>query len=74
MGTADAVPIKATLVTDSHLRFMEAVMNKISSQGSASFSQSHRVPADTNNGIPGYERMSFEQRRFAQDQQAARRR
>lgn len=73
MGTADAVPIKATLVTDSHLRFVEAVMQKLTSQGSASFSQSHRVPADTE-AIPNYANMSFEQRRFAQDQAAARRR
>jgi hypothetical protein len=73
MGTKDAAPIRATICTDSHLRFMEAVMNKISSQGVASFSQSHRVAPDDNK-IPGYEKMSFEQRRFAQDQRAARER
>jgi hypothetical protein len=72
VGEADAAPIKATLVTDSHLRFMETIMNKLTSQGGASFSQSHRVPPDTAK-IPGYEGMSFEQRRLAQDQNAARR-
>jgi hypothetical protein len=73
MGEADAKPIRATIVTDAHLRFYEKLMQKISSQSTASFSQSHRVAPDTN-PIPGYETMSFEQRRYAQDQLAARRR
>lgn len=73
VGEADAAPIRATLVTDSHLRFYETLMTKLTSQGSASFSQQHRVPAEER-GIPGFENMSFEQRRYAQDQQAARRR
>jgi hypothetical protein len=73
MGEADAKPIRATIVTDAHLRFYEKLMNKISSQGAASFSQQHRAAPDTN-PIPGYESMSFEQRRQAQDQNAARRR
>jgi hypothetical protein len=72
MGDADAKPIVATIFTDAHLRFYEKMMNKVSSQGSASFSQSHRAAPD-NNPIPGYETMSFEQRRFAQDQLLARR-
>jgi hypothetical protein len=73
VGDADAKPILATIVTDAHLRFYEKMHQRITSQGSASFSQSHRVPpADT--GIPGYENMSFEQRRHAQDQTVARRR
>ena len=73
VGEADARPIRATIVTDAHLRFYEKLMNKISSQGAAGFSQSHRVPPDTA-GIPGYDKMSFEQRRQAQDNLAARRR
>jgi hypothetical protein len=72
MGEADAKPIRATIVTDAHLRFYEKLMNKISSQGAAGFSQSHRAPPDTN-PIPGFDNMSFEQRRQAQDQNAARR-
>jgi hypothetical protein len=72
MGEADAAPIKATLVTDAHLRFYEKMMQKVSSQGAASFSQSHRTAPD-NNPIPGYENMSFEQKRYAQEQNAARR-
>ncbi len=72
VGTADAAPIRATMVTNSHLVFMEKVMAKLESQGVGSFSQSHRVtPEDAK--IPGYDNMSFEQRRFAQDQMAARR-
>jgi hypothetical protein len=72
VGAADAAPIKATIVTDAHVRFYETIMNKLTSQGGASFSQSHRVPPETG-GIPGYENMSFAQKRFAQDQIAARR-
>jgi hypothetical protein len=73
MGEADAAPIRATIVTAAHLRFYEKLMNKVSSQGAASFSQSHRVAPDTSGSIPGYDKMSFEQRRFAQDQLIARR-
>jgi transcriptional regulator with XRE-family HTH domain len=73
MGEADAKQIRALIVTDSMLRYHERLMQKVSSQGSASFTQQHRVPPDDKT-IPGYEGMSFEQRRQAQDQQAARRR
>jgi hypothetical protein len=73
VGDADARPILSTLVTDSHLRFYERLQQRITSQGSASFSQSHRVPPDSKS-IPGYDGMSFEQRRFAQDQLAQQRR
>jgi hypothetical protein len=73
VGDADARPIIATLITDSHLRFYEKLYHKITSQGVASFSQSHRVPPDTD-AIPGYANMSFEQRRQAQDNLAVRRR
>jgi hypothetical protein len=73
VGDADAKPILATIVTDAHLRFYEKMHDRITSQGGASFSQSHRVPPD-DTGIPGYEGMSFEQRRFAQDQRLTQRR
>jgi hypothetical protein len=72
VGDADAKPILATMVTDAHLRFFEKMQQRITTQGSASFSQSHGVAPDAK--IPGFENMSFEQKRFAQDQQAARRR
>jgi hypothetical protein len=73
VGDADAKPIIATLVTDAHLRFYEKLQQKVTSQGAASFSASHRIPAD-DKAIPGYDGMSFEQRRYAQDQRAATRR
>lgn len=72
VGEADAKPIRATIITDAHLRFYETVMSKITSQGAASFSQSHRVPPEDSSKIPGFENMSFEQRRQAQDRNAAR--
>jgi hypothetical protein len=72
VGDADAKPILATMVTDSHLRFFEKMQQRINSQGTASFSQQHRAGPDTDT-IPGYENMSFAERRFAQDQIAARR-
>jgi hypothetical protein len=72
VGDTDAKPILATIVTDSHLRFYEKMHHKITSQGAASFSASHRVAPDSND-IPGFDKMTFEQRRFAQDQAAARR-
>jgi hypothetical protein len=47
-------------------------MQKFVSQGSPAFSANGRTNTDANGKIPGYENMSFEQRRFAQDQQRAR--
>jgi hypothetical protein len=73
MGEVDSKPIRATIVTDAHLRFYERLMQKVSSQGAASFSQSHRAAPETN-PIPGYDKMTFEQRREAQDRNAAARR
>jgi hypothetical protein len=73
MGEVDAKPIKATIVTEAHLRFYERLMGKITTQGAANFSQSHRTAPETG-GIPNYDKMTFEQRRQAQDINAARRR
>jgi hypothetical protein len=42
----------------------------LTSQGTMPFSQQHRTPPEANK-IPGYENMSFEQRRHAQEQRAA---
>lgn len=64
--------LKSTMVTAAQVQAWEAHITKLTSQGSASFSQSHRVAPDQAK-IPGYENMSFEQRRHAQDQLAARR-
>jgi hypothetical protein len=72
VGEADARPIRATIVTDAHLRFYETIIGKLTSQGAAGFSSAHRVPAEPP-GIPGFDKMSFEQQRQAQDNLAARR-
>jgi hypothetical protein len=72
VGDADAKPILATMVTDAHLRFFERMQQRITSQGAASFSTQHRVPPD-GDGIPGFDKMSFIEQRYAQDQLAARR-
>ena len=72
VGEADARPIRATIVTDAHLRFYEKMMSKIETQGVGRFSQSHRAAPDDAK-IPGYDQMSFEQKRFIQDQRLARR-
>ncbi len=69
----DANPIILSMGTAAHVRFYEKLMQKFATQGAAAFTQSHRSAPEAN-GIPGFEKMSFEQRRQAQDQNAARRR
>jgi hypothetical protein len=69
VGATDAAQIRATIVTDAHVRFYEKIINLTTNQGGASFSQSHRVAAD-DKAIPGYENMSFAQKRQAQDLRA----
>jgi hypothetical protein len=69
----DAKALAGMLVTARHVEAFERIINRLTSQGSASFSQSHRVPPD-DKAIPGFADMSFEQRRHAQDQRAAARR
>jgi hypothetical protein len=63
--------LKSTMVTAAQVQAWEAHITKLTSQGTGSFSQQHRVPAEDNK-IPGYETMSFEQRRHAQEQRARR--
>lgn len=69
----DAKALAGMLVTARHVEAFERIITRLTSQGSASFSQQHRVAPDTDK-IPGFENMSFEQKRHAQDQAAARRR
>jgi hypothetical protein len=73
VGDADAKPILATMVTDAHVRFYEKLLQRITSQGAAPFSQAHRAAPDADK-IPGFENMSFAQQRQAQDQISQRRR
>jgi hypothetical protein len=56
----------------STVQAFERMMQKFSSQGSAGFSQQHRSQPESGK-IPGFENMSFEQRRLAQDQRNSRR-
>jgi hypothetical protein len=72
VGADLAGPMVATLATANQVAGFEKLIMKISSQGSAPFSQSHRTQPDPNK-IDGYENMSFEQRREAQDRLAGRR-
>jgi hypothetical protein len=69
----DAKALAGMLVTARHVEALERIITRLTTQGAASFTQSHRVAPETN-GIPNFEKMSFEQRRQAQDQNAARRR
>lgn len=67
----DAAALGSMLVTARQVEAFERIITKLTSQGSASFSQSHRVAPDQTT-IPGYDKMTFAQRRQAQDQLAAR--
>ena len=66
--------LKSSLITAAQVEAWEKHITQLTTQGSASFSQQHRVPADDSTKIPGYEKMSFEQKRYAQDQRDSARR
>jgi len=65
--------LKSGVFTAAQVEAWESHITKLTTQGGASFSQQHRTAPDTT-AIPGYDKMSFEQRRLAQDQLAATRR
>jgi hypothetical protein len=67
-----APEMKQMLVTAGIIQAAEKLVAKFASQGSASFSQAHRVAADDAGKIPGIEKMSFKEARAAQDAWAAR--
>jgi len=71
LGDDLAGPMRSVMVTEKIVRGWETIMHKFQSQGTASFSQAHRDTPDGNK-IPGYEKLSFEQKRLAQDQLRAR--
>lgn len=69
----DAAGLAASLdyaPTQKTVAAFEKLMRIWSSQGGVSATASHRATPDTSK-IPGFEKMSFEQRRQAQDQRAA---
>jgi hypothetical protein len=61
------------LWSEKAVRGWETIIRKFASQGVSGFSQAHREPLESSNGkIPGYETMTFEQRRAAQSAQRRR--
>jgi hypothetical protein len=48
------------------VRALENIVRQFSNQGGADFSQQHRAQEDTSGKIPGYDNMSFAQKRAAQ--------
>jgi hypothetical protein len=67
----DAKALAGMLVTARHVEAFERIITRLTTQGAASFSQSHRTAPD-NDKIPGFEKMSFAEQRLAQDQARAR--
>jgi hypothetical protein len=62
------------LWTKDIVEAFEALQHRFSSQGASGYTGNGRDMGDHNSGkIPGYDKMSFAERRFAQDQIAARR-
>lgn len=62
LGTAmKLAPVAGTVIA------FEKIMQRFQSQGVTPFSQAHRADAPDAGKIPGYEKMSFEQRRHAQE-------
>lgn len=69
---ADAVRVLVQAPTASTVEALETIIQKFTSQGGAAFNRSGTEQGDpTATKIPGYEKMSFEQRRHAQDQRRA---
>lgn len=58
---------KGVLWTAETVSNLEKLMARFTSQGSGDFSQAHREHGEINGKIPGYDTMTFEQRRAAQD-------
>ena len=66
IGSDLAGAIEQTLCTSKQVEAWEAVVNKFSRQGGTPFSQGHREQEPPKGTIPGYDKMTFEQRRAAQ--------
>jgi hypothetical protein len=62
LGTAmKMAPVAGTVIA------FEKIMQRFQSQGVTPFSQAHRADAPDAGKIPGYDKMTFEQRRHAQE-------
>jgi hypothetical protein len=55
------------LWSEKAVRGWESIIRKVASQGVGSYSQSFREPPESDGKIPGYENMTFSQKRAAQD-------
>jgi hypothetical protein len=66
LGSELGGAIEQMLVTSKHVEAFESIINKFSRQGGTPFSQGHREGEPPTGKIPGYENMSFEQKRAAQ--------
>lgn len=58
--------------TAGTVQSLERLMQKFSSQGAAPFNQGHREAGGPPDQVAGWDKMTYEQRRFAQDQRAGR--
>ncbi|MGV7215899.1 hypothetical protein [Bradyrhizobium sp. UFLA05-112] len=67
IGHADAKPILSTMVTDAHLRFYERLMHKVTSQGTAPFSQQHRDVSPNTVDDATWSRMSYGEKKAYAD-------
>jgi hypothetical protein len=74
LGDELARAMNVMIVTADVVTGFEKLMSRFSSQGGGAFSQAHRVAPDEAGTIPGYEKMSFMERRAAQDALLQRRR
>jgi hypothetical protein len=61
LGDELARPFIETLVSERMVKGWEQIIQRITGQGAGSFSHAHRE-APESNGIPGYDKMTFEQR------------
>jgi hypothetical protein len=69
LGSELGGAIEQMLVTSRQVRAFESIINKFRSQGGTSAPAGGTVPPAEQGKIPGYENMSFEQKRVAQMQQ-----
>jgi hypothetical protein len=72
LGSELGGAIEGMLVTAKHVEAFEKFMGRMANQGGAQFSQSHRQNEPPAGTIPGYDNMTFAQKRAAQMNQNSR--
>jgi hypothetical protein len=68
LGSELGGALEMMLCTERQVRGFEKIIERVSRQGGTQFSQAHREGEPPKGTIPGYENMSFEQKRAAQMQ------